>query len=252
MVIGQGIATGARLLWAGLTHSTTKMAGALIHNPEALSTAISATKGVAGAAYVPFGKWGAMAASAAIRVPLAIDTAACFLQDTRRQREIIGGESKQSVSREAASDATFWSTASLGILGGSALFKVPQLFNPEKWMGPRKLKVKGFGALTTVAALGCLAMRYITTKGSIDAAFDPSAGPGILSVDGPMLMVDDPSSAYNGFSTFLQKSAETRAYEDATYGRAGSGFRNTFDGYVEGFGNWMYGANTPAMNGIYG
>lgn len=250
MFIGQGIATAARLVWAGITHSSTKMAGALIHNPEALTTAISASKTAAN--YVPFGKWGAMCASAAIRAPLAIDTLACFLQDTRRQREIIGGEGKQAVSREAASDATFWSTASLGILGGSALFKVPRMFNEKKWLGDAPLKVKGLGALTTVAALGCLAMRYITTKGSIDAAFDPSAGPGILSIDGPMLMVDDPSSAYNGFSTFLQKSAQRREFEDATYGRAGSGFRKTFDGYVEGFGNWMYGSSAPTMNGIYG
>ena len=249
-MLGQGIATGARLVWAGLTHSSTKIAGALLHNPAALDTAISATKGVAG--YVPFGKWGAMCASAAIKIPLALDTAACFLQDTRRQREIFGGEGKHSVSRKAASDATFWSTASLGILGGSALFKVPRLFNEKKWLGPLALKVKGLGALTTVAALGSLAMRYMTTKGSIEAAFDPSAGPGMLSLNGPMLMVDDPSSAYNGYSTFLEKSAQQRAIEDATYGKAGSGMRNTFDGYLEGFGNWMYGSSTMPASGVYG
>ena len=244
-MIGQGIAKAGQLLWAGLGCSFTKTLGAVLHNPEAVAGAVSK---------VPFGKWGALCASGMIRIPLAIDTVACFLQDTRRQREIFAGEGKQFVSRQAAADATWWSSMGLGALGLSA-FKIPNLLE-KSWVGKSKVPLKGLGVVTTLGAIYSLARRYIVKKASIDAAFDPSAGPGALCINGPMLMVDDPSSAYNGFSLFLQQSAQRRAMEDAAYGAAGSGFRSWADPYLQKFGNWLYGpgvgpAGTAGVAGAY-
>lgn len=236
MVVTAGIGAAARLVWAGLTTSLTRGACALAHNAPALTQAYAATK---------FGKWGALGMSALIRIPLALDTFSNFLGDTRRQREIMGGQLKQNVSRQAANDASFWSICGMGALGLSS-FKLLGALSPSSWQNLPAAKVlskvRGFGCLTTALAIFCLAKRYITTKAGIDAAFNPSMG---LSLNGPMLMVDDESSGYNGYSYFLEKSAKTRAMEDATWGKSGQKYRDMIDPYIHKLGDWMYGANPP-------
>lgn len=212
-----GISNVATWVYQGMSGSVINTTGHLLYGGK-----------TAADAFVKAGKLPGFITGVLIKVPLAIMTSSAALDDMRRIRETAGGQSGFYVSREAE-DKTCMLSSAAALASATSLFRLRNLA-PGKWINSNTGKLlsatpslKGFGAVTGIAAAGLLAARSIYKWVNIDLPFNPTSGLAAISFGKPIMRVDNPESPYYLMSHTLEKSVNARMREDLEHGKAGEG-----------------------------
>jgi hypothetical protein len=168
------------------------------------------------------GGWKSYAAAGIVSIPTAFMNLTNFFDDGRRMREIASGQSNFHTDRKAATKT--WGLSALGLAGSTTLGLSGIA------MGALSANPLGMGLTVAsgVVATGSLISRQIYKWLTLDLPFKSNAGFGLLSMNKPVLRVEDPSSPYYMMSHMLEKTVKNRAAQDKG-GQLGSGYLQTIE-----------------------